>query len=67
MAKQSKADKAIEARVSGIYHRSCSDIEISIFDIGKVMKVGVEAMKAGRTDEQVGEDIQAYVETIRKN
>ncbi len=62
-----KAIKANEARVSKLYGLSCSGIQISIWDIGKVMAVGMAALNAGGSDEAISGEIRAFVETIRKN
>lgn len=65
MKKLSK--KAVESKVSRLYMESCSGIQISVFDMGKVMRVGTDAVQAGLSDEEVKNKIRAFVETIRKN
>jgi hypothetical protein len=53
-----KAEKLIEKT----YYENCSGISINIMDIGKVFKVGHEALAAG-TDLKTA--IVEFVETIR--
>lgn len=65
MAKASK--KATEKRVSKIYGHRCHGVQISIWDMAKVMEVGVDACEAGLDDQGVGDRIHEYVESIRKN
>lgn len=60
---QNAADKRIDA----MYRLRCSGIQIDIMDIGKVFKVGYAAVERGAGDKELGDDIAAYVETIRKN
>jgi hypothetical protein len=65
MKKLSK--KAVERKVSELYAQSCSGIQVSIFDLGKIMKVGEASVLAGDSDELVKSKLRAFVETIRKN
>ncbi len=66
--KTSKAqEKKNRDRVSALYAQACSGVEINIFDIGKVMKVGLDAVSAGLDDEAIKAQIKAFVDTIRKN
>lgn len=62
-----KEQKARGDRVSRVYGQTCSGIQISIWDMGKVMNVGLESIEAGDDDATLGQKIQAFVETIRKN
>lgn len=56
-----------ESVVSRLYGQRCFGIQINIMDIGKVMRVGVEALEAGDSEEAAGDKIAAFVEKIRKN
>lgn len=62
-----KEQKAATQRVSSIYSRRCHGIAIDIFDMGKVMKVGLDAVAAGEDDAGIGDKIATFVQTIRKN
>lgn len=64
MARQSKADKAIDQRIEAAYYRNCSGVQIDIMDIGRVFKAGRAALAAGQ---DVDAAIVAFVQTIRKN
>lgn len=65
MAKASK--KAIEKRVARIYGQRCHGVQISIWDMAKVMEVGAKACDEGLDDQGVGDRIHEHVQTIRKN
>lgn len=59
--------KEDEKRVSAIYKQRCSGIQIDIFDMSKIMRVGIEAVAEGLDDQAVGDKIRAFVESIRRN
>lgn len=65
MAKQTKADKIAAGRIHSAYHRTCSNIQINIMDIGKIFAFGRTKIDAGEDDAALGASIRAYVETIR--
>ena len=62
-----KEQKARRDRVSRIYTQTCSGIQISIWDMSKIMDVGLASIEAGDDDTALGQKIRAFVETIRKN
>lgn len=62
-----KLAKQIDSRVEQAYYASCSGIQINIMDIGKVFKVGREAIRDGVDDDLLQATIRKFVEQIRKN
>lgn len=64
MARQSKAEKALDKQIEAIYYANCSGIQIDIFDICKVFAAGKKAHVEGR---DIKEAIVSFVETVRKN
>lgn len=60
-------EKKIDKKVESLYYKRCSGIQINIMDIGAVFKVGKAAALAGLSDEQIGNEIFNFVQTIRKN
>lgn len=62
-----RKQKQEEARVSAIYNRLCSGVQIPIMETSKVMAVGLTALRAGDDDQTIGEKVVAYVQTIRTN
>lgn len=67
MAKQSKADKAIDDQINKAYLMSCEGVQVSMMDIPKVFDVGRKSIAEGKSFTQLKEDIRAFVDTIRKN
>jgi hypothetical protein len=59
--------KAKEARVSAAYHRTCSGVQVGIFDLSKIFSVGMLAIEEGADDTELEKRIVAFVQTIRKN
>jgi len=62
-----KLAKQIDERVEQAYYASCSGIQINIMDIGKVFKVGREAIRDGVDDDLLRKTIRKFVDQIRKN
>ena len=59
-------EKKIDKKVESLYYQRCSGIQINIMDIGAVFKFGKAAALAGLSDEQIGNEIFNFVQTIRK-
>jgi hypothetical protein len=59
--------KRNEDRVSRLYTQACNGVQINIFDIGKVMKVGLAGVAEGLDDEALKVRIAEFVATIRQN
>lgn len=66
-ARKTKADKAADARINAAYREVGNGIQIDIFDITKVFKVGAAAIAAGADDDTLKATLAGYLETIRKN
>ncbi len=60
-------EKKDHARFTALYGQSCNGVQISVFDMGKVMRVGLDAIRAGLDDEGVKAKLVEFVSTIRKN
>jgi len=60
-------EKKIDNKVESIFYKRCSGIQIAIMDLSKVFRVGKAAALAGLSDEQIGNEIFTFVQTIRKN
>lgn len=67
MARQSKADKAIENSINKAYIMSCENIQVNMMDIPKIFAIGRKSIAEGKSFGQLKEDIRAFVETIRVN
>lgn len=65
MARQSKAEKAIDKRIESAYYANCSGVAINIMDIEKVFAAGRAAILAGADDAALGEKLRAVVDTLR--
>lgn len=61
--------KQRELRINRLYGQRCSGVQIDIMDIGKVFAAAERAMdqQPEISDEQLGNEIAEFVETIRKN
>ena len=64
MARQSKADKALDREIDKLYRENCANIAISIMDIPKVF---TEAKKARAEGRDMKGAIVSFVNSIRKN
>ena len=64
MARQSKADKLLDAEITRIYTQTCNGIQINIMDIPKVF---AEAKKARAEGRDMKDAIVSFVQKIRKN
>ena len=64
MARQNKANKALDREIEKLYRENCSNIQIDIFDIEKVF---AEARKAKAEGRDMKEAIVNFVNNIRKN
>ena len=62
-----KHNRALDKRIASLYSHRCSGVQINIRDIGKVYAVARQAAATGGDDQQVGDAIAAYVQTIRQN
>ena len=64
-----KAQKAQNDRISRIYTRRCSGVQVNIMDLDKIDKVAKDALAADPviSDEALGDKIAAFVQTIRVN
>ncbi len=64
MARQSKADKQLDAEITRLYTQNCSGIQIDMMDIPKVF---AEAKKARAEGRDMKDAIVSFVQKIRKN
>ncbi len=56
-----------EQRIAEIFRVRCDGIQVSIWDLSAIAKVGHAALAEGASDEVIGDRIAAFVETVRKN
>jgi hypothetical protein len=56
-----------EDRVTRLYGQACHGVQVSVFDLGKIMKVGLEGIAAELDDETIKTKISEFVQTIRQN
>jgi hypothetical protein len=64
MARQTKAEKALDAEIDQLYRVNCSGVQIPMLDIPKVFAVAKQARAEGK---DMKEAILAFVATIRRN
>lgn len=62
-----RQQKALDKRVEQAYYATCSGVQISIMDIGKVFTEGRKALVNGADEDLLRLTIRKFVETIRKN
>lgn len=68
MAKITKKQVAINGkRVSRLYAESCSGIQISVHSMGQIMKVGMDALNAGESDESIKAKLRACVDALQED
>lgn len=61
------AAKAIDARITAAYGAVGNGIQIDIFDIPKIYKLGAAAIADGADDETLKATIAGFLATNRKN
>jgi hypothetical protein len=61
---QKMAEKRLDKQVEVAFRKTCSGVQVSVWDLAKIMKVGREAIEKGQDLEAT---IKAFVETIRHN
>lgn len=59
--------KKLEKIVGPIRSRIIQNVQINIFDLGKVADAGNNACLAGGTEEEIAAAIQAVVDVVRQN
>ena len=64
MARQTKAEKAIEATVEAAFRKHANGVQINMMDLGKVMNAGRNAARAGAS---VDDAMIAAVAQYRQN
>ena len=62
-----KMQKLIDEHVNHAYSVSCNGIQVSIWDLSKILSVGNKAYLEGKRDQELGDAIREFVEIIRKN
>jgi hypothetical protein len=62
--KAARAAKALDREIERIYYANCANVEISVFDIGKIFAAGRNAAAAG-TD--ITAAVLGTVAAVRKN
>jgi hypothetical protein len=62
-----RQQKRLDKRVEQAYYATCSGVQISVMDIGKVFAVGRKALADGADEEKLRSAVVEFVETIRKN
>ena len=62
-----KQKKAIDRRVEKAFYDTCSGVQISVLDIGKVFDAGRVAVADGADDDALRAAVVEFVNTVRKN
>lgn len=60
-----KQENLNDKRIERLYRERCYGIEINIMDITKVFRVGREGISLHLDDQQLGDRIHTYVQSIR--
>ena len=67
MRKQTKAEKAIDARIDKAFRRTCSGVQIPVMSIPGIFRSVRAAMKSDTTDEQLDVLVQVVVGVAQVN
>jgi hypothetical protein len=67
MRKQTKAEKAIDARIAAAFHRTCSGVQIPMMQIPGIFRSVRAGMTPDFTDEQLDTLVTVVVEVARVN
>lgn len=67
MAKKLSTAKLTDQRIERAYGRTCSGVQVSVLDIGKVFVAGRAALASGADEAALEAAIVAVVATIRLN
>lgn len=67
LPRKTKQDKANDNRISVIYGRECSGVQIPMLEIPNIFRRGREAIAAGADDAALAKTIIEYVAAIRCN
>lgn len=59
-----KQIKVMDDRISKVYAVSCHGVQISIWDMGKIMAKGRELVASGADDQALGQGLRAFVDTL---
>lgn len=62
-----KQQAANSARINKAYGIACHGIQISIWDMSKVMDVGLKSIADGDDDDALKKKLREFVNTIAKN
>jgi hypothetical protein len=56
-----------EDRVTCLYGQACQGVQVSVFDLSKIMKIGLDSITEGLDDETIKTKLAEFVQTIRQN
>lgn len=57
--------KANERRVEAAFYKTCNRVQFNIMDLSKIHAVGMEAVAAGASEEQLEEKLRAVAAVLR--